>query len=46
VALGWILGDIKGISPTIVQHRIHLENGTRSYRGHQRRLNPTVQEVV
>ena len=24
-ALRWTLGDIKGISPSIVQHRIHLE---------------------
>ena len=25
-AIGWTLGDIKGISPSIVQHRIHLED--------------------
>ena len=23
-AIGWIMTDIKGLSPTIVQHRIHL----------------------
>jgi len=23
-AIGWIMADIKGISPSIVQHRIHL----------------------
>ena len=46
MALGWTLENIKGISPTIVQHRIHLEGGTKSYRDCQRRLNPTIQEVV
>jgi len=45
-ALGWTLGDIKGISPVIVQHRIHLEDGARPYLDHQRRLNPILQEVV
>jgi len=24
-ALGWTLGDIRDISPTILQHRIYLE---------------------
>ena len=28
-AIGRILGDIKGISPSIVQHRIHLEENAR-----------------
>jgi len=32
VVLGWTLGNIKGISPTIVQHRIHLEGGAKPYR--------------
>ena len=45
-ALGWTLGDIKGISPSIVQHRIHLEDNAKPYRDRQRRLNPTLQEVV
>ena len=45
-ALGWTLGDIKGISPSIVQHKIHLEDNTKPYRDHQRHLNPTLQEVV
>ena len=45
-ALGWTLGDIRGISPTIVQHRIHLEDNAKPYRDRQRRLNPTLQEVV
>jgi len=45
-ALGWTLGDTKGISPVIVQHRIHLEDHAKPYRDRQRRLNPTLQEVV
>ena len=40
-ALGWTLGDIKGISPSIVQHRIHLEDNTKPYRDRQRHLIPT-----
>ena len=28
-ALGWTLGDIHCISPTIVQHRIHLEDNVK-----------------
>lgn len=45
-AIGWSLSDIKGISPSIVQHKIHLEENAKSHRDHQRRLNPTLQEVV
>ena len=33
-ALGWTLGDIKGISPSIVQHRIHLEDNAKPYHDH------------
>jgi len=45
-ALGWTLGDIKGISPSIVQHKTHLEDNPKAYHDHQRHLNPTLQEVV
>jgi len=45
-ALGWTLWDIKGISPSIVQHRIHLEDNAKPYYDRQRRMNPTLQEVV
>ena len=34
-ALGWTLGNIKGISPSIVQHKIHLEDNAKSYRNRQ-----------
>ena len=45
-AIRWTLGDIKGISPSIAQHKIHLEDNAKPYRDHQRCLNPTLQEVV
>ena len=45
-ALGWTLGDIRGIRPTIMQHRVHLEDNAKLHRDKQRRLNPTLQEVV
>ena len=45
-AIGWTLGDIKGISPTLCMHRIYLEKETKPVRQAQRRLNPTMMEVV
>ena len=45
-ALGWTMTDIKGISPSIVQHRIHLREDAKPTRDPQRRLNPTMKEVV
>jgi len=30
-AIGWTLGDIKGISPSIVQHKIYLEYNAKPY---------------
>ncbi|KAL5540047.1 hypothetical protein UlMin_042820 [Ulmus minor] len=45
-ALGWTIADIKGISPLICSHRIHLEEGANPRRDPQRRLNPTMKEVV
>ena len=45
-AIGWSLEDIKGISPTICMHKIHLEEDTKPSREAQRRLNPIMQEVV
>ena len=38
--------DIKGLSPTIVQHRIHLNEDVTPKRDQQRRLNPIMQEAV
>jgi len=45
-ALGWTLWNIKGICPSIVQYRIHLEDNTKPYCDRQRRMNPTLSEVV
>ncbi|XP_022159045.1 uncharacterized protein LOC111025486 [Momordica charantia] len=46
VVIGWSLADIKGIRPSICMHRILLEDETKPTREPQRRLNPTMKEVV
>ena len=40
------LRDIKGTSPLIVHHRIHLEDNSKPYYDHLRCFNPTFKEVV
>jgi len=45
-AIGWTINDIKGISPAIVQYRIHLIDEATPRRDPQRRLNPLMQETV
>jgi hypothetical protein len=45
-AIGWTIEDIKGISPSVVMHKLHLEEDTKPSREPQRRLKPTMQEVV
>ncbi|KAG7564207.1 Integrase catalytic core [Arabidopsis suecica] len=45
-AIGYSLDDIKGISPNLCTHRIHLENESYSSIEPQRRLNPNLKEVV
>ncbi|KAL5543353.1 hypothetical protein UlMin_007137 [Ulmus minor] len=45
-AIGWKIEDIKGISPSVCMHRIHLEDDTKPSREFQRRLNPNMKEVV
>ncbi|KAM1024679.1 hypothetical protein ACFX14_037824 [Malus domestica] len=45
-AIGWTLADIKGISPTTCMHRILLEEGSKTSREAQRRLNPSMMEVM
>ena len=45
-AIGWTIADIKGISPLICTHRIHLEEDVKPSRQPQRRLNPVMKEVV
>ena len=44
--LGWTITDLKGISPVVCTHHIYLEEGAKSVRRPQRRLNPYMQEVV
>ena len=44
--LGWSLADLKGIRPSMCMHRILLEDGHKSLVEAQRRLNPTMKEVV
>uniref|UniRef100_A0A2N9HVI2 Integrase catalytic domain-containing protein n=1 Tax=Fagus sylvatica TaxID=28930 RepID=A0A2N9HVI2_FAGSY len=46
LALGWTLADIKGISPLICTHKIYLEDDCKTSREPQRRLNPTMKDVV
>ncbi|KAG7559384.1 Ribonuclease H-like superfamily [Arabidopsis thaliana x Arabidopsis arenosa] len=45
-AIGYSLSDIKGISPSLCNHRIHLENESYSSIEPQRKLNPNLKEVV
>ncbi|KAG7528251.1 Reverse transcriptase domain [Arabidopsis suecica] len=45
-AIGYSLSNIKGISPSLCMHRIHLENESHSSIEPQRRLNPNLKEVV
>ena len=46
MAIGWSIADIKGISPSICQQKIHMEDKYRPSIEHQRRLNPNMKEVV
>ncbi|CAM8901314.1 unnamed protein product [Rhodiola kirilowii] len=46
LAIGWTLADIRGISPAVCMHRILLEDGAKTSREPQRRLNPIMMEVV
>jgi len=45
-AIGWTTADIKGISPIIVQHWIHLTENAKPRRDPQHRMNPVIKEVV
>ncbi|CAN6589038.1 unnamed protein product [Malus baccata var. baccata] len=45
-AIGWTLADIKGISPTTCKHHMLLDEGSKTSREAQRRLNPPMMEVV
>jgi hypothetical protein len=45
-AIDWTIEDIKGISPSLVMHKIHLEENSKPLREPQRRLNLAMLEVV
>nr|KYP72402.1 Retrovirus-related Pol polyprotein from transposon opus [Cajanus cajan] len=45
-AIGWTLSDLKGISPSYCMHRILMQQDYRPMAQPQRRLNPTMKEVV
>ena len=45
-AISWALSDLKGISPSFCMHKIHMEQDYRPVAQPQRRLNPTMKEVV
>ncbi|KAI3678549.1 hypothetical protein L6452_37845 [Arctium lappa] len=45
-ALGWTMADLRGISPSICQHKIILEDKSFTSIEPQRRLNPVMKEVV
>jgi len=45
-ALGWTIDDLKGISPAVCMHKILLEDNSKPVVQPQRRLNPTMKEVV
>src|ERR1044072_4546712 len=45
-ALGWTIDDIKGISLSICMHKVLLEQNVKPIVQHQRRLNPTMKDVV
>ena len=44
--IAWSIEDLKGISPSIVMHKILLEENASTSIKHQIRLNPVMKEVV
>ncbi|CAJ2674991.1 unnamed protein product [Trifolium pratense] len=45
-AMGWSIEDLKGISPGFCMHKIKMEDEYKPVVQPQRRLNPTMKEVV
>jgi len=45
-AIGWTIVDIVGIPPRICTHKIQLDSECKPSVEHQKRLNPSMQEVV
>ncbi|RDY06039.1 hypothetical protein CR513_10035, partial [Mucuna pruriens] len=44
--IGWKLSDLPGINPSICMHRISVEEVAKPKRQQQRRMNPTILDVV
>ncbi|XP_076948270.1 uncharacterized protein LOC143620459 [Bidens hawaiensis] len=44
--IGWTIADLKGISPSIVMHKIITTDDAKPTQKTQRRLNPNLREVV
>nr|XP_025625300.1 uncharacterized protein LOC112717505 [Arachis hypogaea] len=42
----WTLADLEGISPSMCMHKILLDEGAKPSRQQQRRLNPTMNELM
>src|ERR1051325_3921746 len=45
-AIGWVLADLKGISPAYCMHNIMMEDEYKPVAQPQRRLNPVMKDVV
>ncbi|CAA7394541.1 unnamed protein product [Spirodela intermedia] len=45
-AMGWKKDDLRGIDMSVCMHSIYLEEGARTSREPQRRLNPNMMEIV
>lgn len=45
-AIAWTVADIKGLSPSIVMHKILMEDDCKPKIQPQRHLNPAMQEMV
>lgn len=45
-AFVWGIKDVKVLSPSICMHKILLKDNTRTSIKYQRRLNPTMKEVL
>ncbi|KAD7478568.1 hypothetical protein E3N88_01704 [Mikania micrantha] len=45
-AIGWTIPDLRGISPSIVMHKIITDEKIKPSRDTQRRLNPNMREVL
>ena len=45
-AMGYTLDDLKGISPTLCQHKINMEPDAKPVVDHQHQLTPKMKEVV